>query len=77
MPRPSTRCSCAIYKDKILVSGYHHSKVYVYDTFTNSYSELPLNFSSYRTKILHVKGSRALIVEAGNNIYESTDDLFT
>ncbi|CAG9332985.1 unnamed protein product [Blepharisma stoltei] len=72
MPTVSTRCSCAIFQNKIFVSGYHHHHLYEYDPISDSYTEILINLKNYfYTKILCANENRVILIEACGNIYEA------
>ncbi|CAG9311755.1 unnamed protein product [Blepharisma stoltei] len=71
LPIASGSCSCIYFNQKILLTGYYHSKIYKYNIQSNNYSEvLSFNISSNRTKLLFQSKNKAYLIQSGD-IYES------
>ncbi|CAG9314951.1 unnamed protein product [Blepharisma stoltei] len=72
LPAPSRRCSCIVYKQNIIITGFNYSKLYSYSIIQNSYTEISsLLVRSGGNKILVSGIFRLFLIESSGAIYES------
>ncbi|CAG9321481.1 unnamed protein product [Blepharisma stoltei] len=71
LPKPSIKCSCAVFFRNILISGNDHNCLYVYDTDIDSYSVSEVKVNAYKNKYLFSGNQRAYIMQTSGDIYES------
>ncbi|CAG9321698.1 unnamed protein product [Blepharisma stoltei] len=62
---------CCEFFSMILVSSLGNSIVYLYDIYSNSYSDLPLNLSDSSAKLIFKHKEKAYLIETKGNLYES------
>ncbi|CAG9331260.1 unnamed protein product [Blepharisma stoltei] len=73
LQEPGTFSNCDSYKGKILLSGIKHSKLYIYDTFSECYTDL-LQLTPDSCKIICVGNSRGYVLQTSGDIFESEED---
>lgn len=62
LPDKSYFCSCDEFYGKILISGFHHEKLYIYDRFSDNYTQPNILLVSKYSKLIFKHQRRAYII---------------
>ncbi|CAG9330093.1 unnamed protein product [Blepharisma stoltei] len=71
LPVPGSLYCCEAIKNKILISGSSHSRLFIYDIYSNSYNKCSLKLCQGRKKIICKHYEKVYIIETEGSIYES------
>ncbi|CAG9329598.1 unnamed protein product [Blepharisma stoltei] len=77
LPVKSYYCSCEVFNGVILIYGYHHEVLYIYDPAIDIFTDVNVPFVRLAYKIIIKVNNRGYILDHGGTIYESLEnDLF-